>query len=320
MKNRLFCLLVVLACALMVTGCGRDTQSSQQETNTVSLELGEDNPAPGEEPEKTPSPSEQLEEIRPDGQTEPTEETAEEESQQEQTDEQPASETEQQAEESAVETETPVTTPQTSLPFPQELQTRPSEELKNNPQQLDSRLYAVFQNVMEQNFDRKKGTLSVYRLNYDGTEGAYELEYDLTNAYDEEGKLNKNMEIDAQLKVAETMQSNINYGQGSREIYTSYDQYAETLDWLKSPLLCDGFALQNFSSLTLTEEENGIWRITATYTPEALRELYDQDIDGVVTSLIELDKDGNLQLLRWEQTEEVNDYPTVIACGEYSFS
>ena len=42
MKNRLFCLLVVLACALMVTGCGRDTQSSQQETNTVSLELGED--------------------------------------------------------------------------------------------------------------------------------------------------------------------------------------------------------------------------------------------------------------------------------------
>ena len=49
MKNRLFCLLVVLACALMVTGCGRDTQSSQQETNTVSLELGEDNPAPEEE-------------------------------------------------------------------------------------------------------------------------------------------------------------------------------------------------------------------------------------------------------------------------------
>ena len=41
MKNRLFCLLVVLACALMVTGCGRDTQSSQQETNTVSLELNE---------------------------------------------------------------------------------------------------------------------------------------------------------------------------------------------------------------------------------------------------------------------------------------
>ena len=41
MKNRLFCLLVVLACALMVTGCGRDTLSSQQETNTVSLELNE---------------------------------------------------------------------------------------------------------------------------------------------------------------------------------------------------------------------------------------------------------------------------------------
>lgn len=169
MKNRLFCLLVVLVCALMAAGCGRDAQSAQQDTGTVSLELGEDNPAPEEEPEKKPSPSEQLEQSRPDGQTEPTEETAEEESQQEQTSEQPASETEQQAEESAVETETPVTTPQTSLPFPQELQTRPSEELKNNPQQLDSRLYAVFQNVMEQNFDRKKGTLSVYRLNYDGT-------------------------------------------------------------------------------------------------------------------------------------------------------
>ena len=57
-----------------------------------------------------------------------------------------------------------------------------------------------------------------------------------------------------------------------------------------------------------------------SHAAEALRELYDQDIDGVVTSFIELDKDGNLQLLRWEQTEEVNDYPTVIACGEYSFS
>lgn len=56
MKNRLFCLLVVLACALMVAGCGRDTQSSQQETNTVSLELGEDNPHPGGGAGKDPFP------------------------------------------------------------------------------------------------------------------------------------------------------------------------------------------------------------------------------------------------------------------------
>src|SRR5699024_181836 len=204
--------------------------------------------------EKTPSPSEQLEESRPDGQTEPTEETAEEESQQEQTDEQPASETEQQAEESAVETETPVTTPQTSLPFPQELQTRPSEELKNNPQQLDSRLYAVFKNTMEQNFSRKKGTLSVYRLNYDGTEGAYELQFDLSAAYDEKGNLNKNAAVDANMKVAETLQAGINYGQGSRETYKTYQEYADTLEWLKSPLLSDeGFMLKNFSKLTMTQ-------------------------------------------------------------------
>lgn len=320
MKNRLFCLLVVLACALMAAGCGRDAQSAHEETDTVSLELGSDEASEPEkeETEKEPSPDEKLEQSRPDSQTEPAEETPEEEEPEEQETKQPADEAGQPANEPAV--ETPVTAAQTSLPFPQELQTRPADELKNNPQKLDSRLYAVFQNVMEQNFDRKKGTLSVYRLNYDGTEGAYELEYDLTNAYDKEGRLNKNAEIGAQLKVAETMQSNINYGQGSREIYTRYDQYAETLDWLKSPLLCDGFALQNFSSLTLTEEEGDIWRITATYTPEALRKLYDQDIDGVVTSFIELDKDGSLQLLRWEQTEEVNDYPTVIACGEYSFS
>ena len=77
MKNRLFCLLVVLGCALMVTGCGRDTQSSQQETNTVSLELGEDNPTPEEEPEKTPSHSERLEENRHDRKTDPPVETAE---------------------------------------------------------------------------------------------------------------------------------------------------------------------------------------------------------------------------------------------------
>ena len=60
---------------------------------------------------------------------------------------------------------------------------------------------------MEQNFSRKKGTLSVYRLNYDGTEGAYELQFDLNAAYDEKGNLNKNAAVDANMKVAETLQA-----------------------------------------------------------------------------------------------------------------
>lgn len=219
MKNRLFCLLVVLACALMVTGCGRDTQSSQQETNTVSLELGEDNPAPEEEPEKTPSPSEQLEEIRP-GRSDRTDGGDSRGGITTRTDRRTAGLRDRAAGRGVCcrDRDAGDRSRRPACPSHRSCRPAPSEELKNNPQQLDSRLYAVFQNVMEQNFDRKKGTLSVYRLNYDGTEGAYELEYDLTNAYDEEGKLNKNMEIDAQLKVAETMQSNINYGQGSREI------------------------------------------------------------------------------------------------------
>ena len=144
----------------------------------------------------------------------------------------------------------PQATEQTPAPtallpnFSKELQTRPASELKDNPQKLDTRLYAVFKNVLEQNFSRKSGKLEVYRLNYDGTEGAYELEFDLTNAYDEKGNLNKKAAIEAQMKLAETLQAGINYGQGNREIYKSYDEYTQTLQWLQTPLLAEGFALK----------------------------------------------------------------------------
>ena len=196
---------------------------------------------------------------------------------------------------------------------------RPAEEFKNNPNQLDTRLYSVFKNVMEQNFERKKGTLSVYRLNFDGTEGAYELTFDLSNAYDEEGRLNKRNAIEAQMKVAETMQSGYNYGQGSRENYKSYEEYRKTLDWLKTPLLCEGFALKYFSDLTLTSED-GHYLIEATYSPEGLQELYGNEIYGTVQSFIQIDKDGNLEVLQWEQTEMIDDYPTVTSCSKYTFS
>ena len=218
----------------------------------------------------------------------------------------------------------PQATEQTPAPtallpnFSKELQTRPSAELKDNPQKLDTRLYAVFKNVLEQNFSRKTGVLEVYRLNYDGTEGAYELEFDLTNAYDEKGNLNKKAVIEAQMKLAETLQAGINYGQGNREIYKSYDEYTQTLQWLQTPLLAEGFALKNFSSLSLTQE-GGSSQIEAVLTPSALEQLFEQKIDGTVTAVLSLAADGSVELLRWEQVEVIDDYPTLISCGEYSF-
>ena len=56
------------------------------------------------------------------------------------------------------------------------------------------------------------------------------------------------------MKLAETLQAGINYGQGNREIYKSYDEYTQTLQWLQTPLLAEGFALKNFSSLSLTRK------------------------------------------------------------------
>lgn len=218
----------------------------------------------------------------------------------------------------------PQATEQTPAPtallpnFSKELQTRPSAELKDNPQKLDTRLYAVFKNVLEQNFSRKTGVLEVYRLNYDGTEGTYELEFDLTNAYDENGNLNKKAAIEAQMKLAETLQAGINYGQGNREIYKSYDEYTQTLQWLQTPLLAEGFALKNFSSLSLTQE-GGSRQIEAVFTPSALKQLFEQTIDGTVTAVLVLADDGSVELLRWEQVEVIDNYPTTIACGEYSF-
>jgi len=141
---------------------------------------------------------------------------------------------------------------------------------------------------------------------------------DLTNAYDEKGNLNKKAAIEAQMKLAETLQAGINYGQGDREIYNSYDEYIQTLHWLQTPLLTDGFVLKNLSSLSLTQE-GGSSQIEAMFTPAALKQLFEQEIDGTVTAVLVLADDGSVELLRWEQVEVIDDYPTTIACGEYSF-
>lgn len=314
----LLCLLAALIISLSLTGCSRDPKPTEQDSEPeVSLELGEDNSEKeentkpslaqlgGEDNEKESSEEDKEEEIKSETQLSSSQE--EEKPTEEATEKTPEPEQ-----------ETPVSQTQT-LPFSQQLQTRPQEELKENPQKLDTRLYAVFKNTMEQNFSRKKGTLSVYRLNYDGTEGAYELQFDLNAAYDEKGNLNKNAAVDANMKVAETLQAGINYGQGSRETYKTYQEYADTLEWLKSPLLSDeGFMLKNFSKLTITQED-GHYLIETVYTPAALKSLYDQEIDGTVSSYIQLDQDGNIEQLGWEQIEVIDDYPKTIACSEYTF-
>ena len=76
--------------------------------------------------------------------------------------------------------------------------------------------------------------------------------------------------------------------------------------------------LKNFSKLTMTQED-GHYLIEAVYTPEALKSLYDQEIDGTVSSYIQLDQDGNIEQLGWEQIEVIDDYPKTIACSEYTF-
>lgn len=313
MKHFFSCLLAVLLIASL-TGCDRSSQPQEQENQTIQQEIPDKQPENNDSEKPKPENNEEKQEQSNTLSSAVSQQSAEEETEKkpEQPQSKPQNEETQSASASASSSSAP-------LPFPQELMQRPAEEFKNNPNQLDTRLYSVFKNVMEQNFERKKGTLSVYRLNFDGTEGAYELTFDLSNAYDEEGRLNKRNAIEAQMKVAETMQSGYNYGQGSRENYKSYEEYRKTLDWLKTPLLCEGFALKYFSDLTLTSED-GHYLIEATYSPEGLQELYGNEIYGTVQSFIQIDKDGNLEVLQWEQTEMIDDYPTVTSCSKYTFS
>ena len=107
------------------------------------------------------------------------------------------------------------------------------------------------------------------------------------------------------MKLAETLQAGINYGQGDREIYNSYNEYIQTLHWLQTPLLTDGFALKNLSSLSLTQE-GGSSQIEAVFTPAALKQLFEQEIDGTVTAVLVLADDGSVELLRWEQVEVID--------------
>ena len=322
MKYTFFSLLALLICALALTGCDRSqiTAEKNEEEEEISLELSTEQP----EEDTTRSPDETLTLLRPeDEEKEPETDTAssEEEASAETDNAEPKQEGTEPAAEQTVETpvtESPVTGSE-ALPFSTELLTRPSAELSDNPHKLDTRLYAVFQNVMEQNFSRKEGKLFVYRLNGDGTEGAYELSFDLNNAYDEKGLLNKNAAVTAEMKVGETLESGFNYGQGSRETFSTYAQYAETLDWLRTPLLTDGFALKNFSSLKFGEED-GSYRIEAVYLPAALQQLYEMDeVVGTVTAYLEIDAEGNVKDLGWEQIEVIDDYPTRVACSEYTF-
>lgn len=306
----ILCLLALLL-SLAFAGCSRDPQPDPPAAQLLP-------PAEDTLPSSDPQPEEPKEDEKQDqAQTENSSQSKENEfadaaKPEAEKPADPSSQSQPQATE-----QTPV--PTALLPnFSKELQTRPAAELKDNPQKLDTRLYAVFKNVLEQNFSRKTGVLEVYRLNYDGTEGAYELEFDLTNAYDEKGNLNKKAAIEAEMKVAETLQAGINYGQGDREIYKSYDEYTQTLQWLQTPLLAEGFALKNFSSLSLTQE-GGSSQIEAVFTPSALKQLFEQTIDGTVTAVLVLADDGSVELLSWEQVEVIDDYPTLISCGEYSF-
>lgn len=307
----ILCLLALLL-SLAFAGCSRDPQPDPPADQLLP-------PAEDTLPSSDPQPEESKEDEKQDQpQTENSSQSKENES---------AADTKPEAEKPADPSaqSQPQATEQSPAPtallpnFSKELQTRPASELKDNPQKLDTRLYAVFKNVLEQNFSRKTGVLNVYRLNYDGTEGAYELEFDLTNAYDEKGNLNKKAAIEAEMKIAETLQTGINYGQGSRETYKSYDEYIQTLQWLQTPLLAEGFALKNFSSLSLTQE-GGSSQIESVFTPSALEQLFEQKIDGTVTAVLTLAADGSVELLRWEQVEVIDDYPTLISCGEYSFS
>lgn len=313
MKHTLILLLAAFVLSFSLIGC-KDDEPAATQTETPSLELAEEQeevPVPSEDDLNTELPKETEENKQPET---PSDKIPEESTTIEHKPSVPS--VSQKEEPEKEKNPSPV---RKDLPFSQELMTRPAEELKNNPQKLDERLYSVFANVMEQNFDRQEGQLTVHRLNADGTQDAFELTFDLSNSFDEHGNFNRNRPIEARMKAAKTFQSNYNYGSGDTVESESYDDYEKTIEEFKSPLLSSGFVLKNFSDLTLTEED-GQYLILAVFRPQALQKMFNQEIYGTVQAYVQLDADGNVEELGWEQWESEDDSVFLTSFTRFWFS
>ena len=136
MKHFFSCLLAVLLIASL-TGCDRPFQPQEQENQTIQQEIPDKQPENNDSEKPKPENNEEKQEQSNTLSSAVSQQSAEKET--EKKPEQPQSKPQNEETQSAS-----ASLPLAPLPFPQELMQRPAEEFKNNPNQLDTRLYSVF--------------------------------------------------------------------------------------------------------------------------------------------------------------------------------
>ena len=171
---------------------------------------------------------------------------------------------------------------------------------------------------MTKAFDRKAGTIVVAQDDQ-GKKSLRELDYDVTNAYDKEGETVENAEIEADMTIAQTMQTSLSYGSGDREVYERYSDFRKAKEALMTPLLEKGVKLENLSNITREENQDGSC-ITLEFDASAVRK-YQTDLpsDLSTEARMQLDGSGELVSLTVEQYRVKNGKQEGYSTTEYTF-
>lgn len=300
MKYR-WMVVCLCACLVLFSGCasrkGEEDALPRQEVELVE-EAGEE--APETQPEETPSQPEQA----PESGSQPEETPVEEKPAAGQNAQQNTQQnTEQTAEQNAH----------------QEKPAQPAASTQSGSfSQQQKQWFDTFQSQMTQAFDRKSGTIVVAQDDQ-GKKSLRELDYDVTNAYDKEGETVENAEIEADMTIAQTMQTSLSYGSGDREVYERYSDFRKAKEALMTPLLEKGVKLENLSNITREENQDGSI-ITLEFDASAVRK-YQTDLpsDLSTEARMQLDGSGELVSLTVEQYRVKNGKQEGYSTTEYTF-
>lgn len=192
----------------------------------------------------------------------------------------------------------------------------PETELTPNPRNLDSKLFAIIRNVTDEAFSRRKGNIHVEISGPDGAEEQL-MNYDVSAAFDEEGKADPDAEITADIKIARQLGS-AGYGEGSRPVYEYYWEFEQALTKLKTPYFTEGLMLANLSALDYEMRKETIL-ITAVFDSAAAEELSEGELSGTLQARAELTKKGELIQLGLREVKADGEQLEILSERCYTF-
>lgn len=194
----------------------------------------------------------------------------------------------------------------------------PEDSLQPNPRNLDTKLFAIFQNLKNQAFDRKEGIMEVYT---EDTKGIIKqiLQFEVSAAFDEEGKADPQAEIEADMEITSTISNNTGYWENNSLEFGLYCQYQEQMLCLQTPFLGKGFNLASLSELSAKAKGDN-FLITATFDQSAAESILERKPEGIIKASAEITKDGKLVVLTLnELTVDPDNTENILSHTQYSF-